>query len=77
MLREIFVSAGGSGDHGLTRREQDVLRLMRDGLAQKQIADRLNISPYTVANHCRHIYEKLNVKSGTHAVAKAIRERII
>ncbi|MFQ5571191.1 MAG: response regulator transcription factor [Rhodothermales bacterium] len=64
-------------NYGLTQRETQVLCLMSTGLAQKQIADALSISPHTVDNHVRHIYEKLHVRSGLEAVAKALKERLI
>jgi len=41
------------------------------------IADKCNVSYSTVNSHISHIYEKLHVKSGTEAVAKAIEQRIV
>lgn len=64
-------------DYGLTAREMDVIRLMVDGLLHKQIADRLMISPHTVENHLRSIYEKLGVHSGLQVVSKAVKEGLI
>lgn len=72
-----FTEAQPQADYGLTQREVQVLRLMSEGLAQKQIADALSISPHTVDNHVRHIYRKLHVRSGPEAVAKAVKERLI
>jgi two-component system, NarL family, nitrate/nitrite response regulator NarL len=57
----------------LTRRELEVLRLLADGLDQPEIADRLVISPKTVATHIQHILEKLGVHSRAQAVALAHR----
>jgi DNA-binding NarL/FixJ family response regulator len=54
----------------LTQREQEILALLAKGLAYKQIADRLTISPSTVHGHLHAIYKKLHVQSGTEAVAK-------
>jgi DNA-binding CsgD family transcriptional regulator len=51
--------------------------MMAEGLSQKEIADRLYLSPNTVNTHTQHIYEKMEVHTGPHAVAKAIRARII
>ena len=48
------------GPAGLTLREVDVLRLLARGLSNKEIAQRLVISPKTVANHAEHIYAKIN-----------------
>jgi len=63
--------------YNLTKREHEILGLMADGYVQKQIAEKLWLSPHTVDNHIRHIYEKLHVHSGIEAVAKAIREQLI
>jgi DNA-binding NarL/FixJ family response regulator len=58
----------------LTRRELEVLRLLAEGLRQQQIADRLVISPRTVATHVEHILGKLGAHSRAEAVAVAYRE---
>ncbi len=54
----------------LTHREEEILGLLAKGLVYKEIADRLNLSPHTVHNRLRGIYRKLQVRSGTEAVAK-------
>jgi DNA-binding NarL/FixJ family response regulator len=54
----------------LSGREREILNLLTEGLAYKQIADRLGISPHTVHNHLRRIYGKLHVQSRTEAVVK-------
>ena len=64
-------------DYGLTPREFEVLKLLADGLAGKEIANLLCVSAYTITNHLRNIYTKLHVTTNTGAVAKAIREGII
>lgn len=56
----------------LTERELAVLRLLADGLHNKQLATRLGISLRTVERHCDNIYEKLGVGSRTEAVVWAI-----
>ena len=48
---------------GLTGREVEVLRLLARGYPNKQIAQRLAVSPKTVSNHVEHIYAKLHVSS--------------
>jgi two-component system copper resistance phosphate regulon response regulator CusR len=58
----------------LTAREQEVLRLLADGLNQRDIADALVISPKTVGTHIERILEKLGVHSRVQAVALAYRE---
>jgi DNA-binding NarL/FixJ family response regulator len=64
-------------DYGLTDRERDVLAEMVGGHTQKEIAERLFVSPSTVNTHVQHIYEKLHVHTGSAAVAKALRERLV
>lgn len=54
----------------LTDREQAVLDLVLEGFPYKLIADRLDLSVYTVNFHIRNIYEKLQVHSRAEAVAK-------
>jgi DNA-binding NarL/FixJ family response regulator len=56
---------------GVTDREYEVLRLVADGLANKEIARRLDVSPNTVKTHVAKLYEKLEVERRTQAVQKA------
>ena len=58
----------------LTQREHEVLDLLADGLTQEQIAERLVISPKTVATHIQRILSKLEVRSRAQAVALVLRE---
>jgi HD-GYP domain-containing protein (c-di-GMP phosphodiesterase class II) len=57
------VSRRREGTAGLTPREIDVLKLLARGLSNKQIAERLVISPKTVASHAEHIYAKINAST--------------
>ncbi|WP_231988571.1 LuxR C-terminal-related transcriptional regulator [Mycobacterium sp. 1274761.0] len=52
-----------SGWASLTPTEQDVVRLVSDGLANKDIATRLFMSPRTVETHLTHVYAKLGLSS--------------
>lgn len=54
----------------LSKRELEVLKLLSEGLANKEISDRLNISVDTVRVHNRNIYDKLHVNSRTQAAMK-------
>ncbi|OAM91028.1 response regulator transcription factor [Termitidicoccus mucosus] len=56
----------------LTEREHELLQYLSQGFANKEIADKLNISIPTVRTHLRHIYEKLHVRSRTEAVVKVM-----
>jgi DNA-binding NarL/FixJ family response regulator len=59
----------------LTSREREVLSLLADGVAPDEIADRLVISPKTVATHIQHVLAKLGVGSRVQAVSLALHER--
>ena len=61
----------------LSDREEEVLRCLVDGLAKKEIADRLDLSIHTVDNYVRRIYKKLHVNTLGGAVAKALREGLV
>ena len=61
----------------LTNREQEVLKLMADGLNNPEIADTLVVSRSTVKFHVSSILSKLGVSSRTEAVALAIRDKLI
>ncbi|MEI2769570.1 MAG: response regulator transcription factor [Candidatus Competibacter sp.] len=64
-------------NHDLTSREVEILSLIGDGLENKEIARRLQISERTVANHISTILSKLNARNRTDAVAIARRKGII
>lgn len=54
----------------LSKRETEILERLCEGLANKEIADRLDISVETVRVHLKHVYEKLHVRSRTEAAMK-------
>jgi DNA-binding NarL/FixJ family response regulator len=61
----------------LTERELEVLRLVAQGLNNREIAKRLFISENTVKNHVRNILEKLQLHSRMEAVMYAVREKLL
>ena len=65
------------GEEDLTPRELEVLRLIRDGYKNKQIADQLSISENTVNFHIKNIVDKLGAKDRTHAVTIAVRRGLL
>ncbi len=65
--------AGPKGIGLLSRRELEVLRLLGEGLSNREIAARLFISPKTAEHHVSRIYGKLGVKSRAEAAAYAVR----
>ncbi len=60
------------GPAGLTARESEVLALLTEGLPNKAIAQRLNISSKTVGSHIEHIYTKLGVTNRAGAAMRAM-----
>jgi LuxR family maltose regulon positive regulatory protein len=54
----------------LTNQERRILGLLADGLSNRDMAARLFVSETTVKTHLRHINEKLDTRSRTHAVAR-------
>ena len=56
----------------LTVREEEVLRLLAEGLTNREIAHQLQLSLATVKVHVRHIIAKLGVSDRTQAVVRAI-----
>ena len=74
-FKEYVLSAGKmdeSSPKKLSRREHEVLRLIVDGLANKEIADRLQLSVRTAEKHRQRIMEKLGIHRATELVRIAI-----
>lgn len=67
------VGASPRPTENLSAREQQVLDCLSQGLIYKEIADKLGISYETVHTYIRRIYEKLQVRTRTEAVAKFLR----
>jgi DNA-binding NarL/FixJ family response regulator len=68
--------AGRRPAEGLTPRERDVLLMVAQGLPNKQIARRLEISERTVKGHLTHIFERIGVTDRTQAALWAKRHRL-
>jgi DNA-binding NarL/FixJ family response regulator len=66
-----------SNTYELTPRERDVLSSLSKGNSYKMIASQYGISIDTVRTHIKHIYEKMQVRSQTEAVSKAINEKLV
>jgi DNA-binding NarL/FixJ family response regulator len=78
-VRRLIPRSGSqaNGAANLTKREEEVLRLLAEGLAQDTIAERLSISSKTVGTHIEHILSKLGVHSRAQAVALAYRDELV
>jgi DNA-binding NarL/FixJ family response regulator len=62
---------------GLSRREVEVLRLVAAGKGNREIAERLFVSPNTVANHVRSILTKTSAANRTEAATFAVRNALL
>jgi DNA-binding NarL/FixJ family response regulator len=71
------VDAADTGGAPLTPRELEVLRMMSDGAANKEIAWKLAISEHTVKFHVASVMGKLNASSRTEAVTRGLRRGLI
>lgn len=61
----------------VTERERQILRWVRDGKSNQQIADVLGIGPLTVKNHIQKILRKLGAGNRAQAVAQALARNLI
>ena len=61
----------------LTRREREVLRLLASGFSTRSMAERLGVSSYTVRNHLRNIFTKIEVHSRVQATVFAWRHGLL
>jgi len=80
MLKEKMAeknSMGSSIDDSLTKREIEVLKLLAEGLFNKEIAYMLAISEKTVKNHVSNIFKKINVSDRTQAAVYAIKNNLV
>jgi DNA-binding NarL/FixJ family response regulator len=62
---------------GLTNREVEILKLLANGIANKQIAFRLKISEKTVRNHVSNTYAKLGIYDRSQAVLYAVKKGLV
>jgi DNA-binding NarL/FixJ family response regulator len=80
-LRQVerLALGGGAGERrdGLTDRESEVLRLLAEGLSNRDIAARLVISENTAANHVRSILAKTGSENRTQAAIYAAQEGLL
>lgn len=66
-----------SQENLLTKREMEVLKLLTEGLFNKEIAYQLSISEKTVKNHVSNIFKKISVSDRTQAAVYAIKNNIV
>lgn len=63
--------------HSLTKRELQILKLIAEGLFNKEIGDRLDISERTVKNHVFNLFKKIDAADRTQAAVFAIRNNVV
>ena len=56
---------------GISKRELEVLQLIAQGMSNREIADRLFLSPHTIKSHSSNLFAKLNARRRTEAIKKA------
>ncbi|MGI6081704.1 MAG: response regulator [Limnochordia bacterium] len=76
-LRGEVVPQDDSGDDALTPREKDILRLIAQGLTNKEIGETLELSPKTVRNYVSNLLAKLKVNNRAEAAAHAVRTHLV
>jgi DNA-binding NarL/FixJ family response regulator len=81
-IQKLMISSNGIDDHqlhqeSLSDRETDVLKLLVTGNANKEIADKLNISTHTVISHRKNISQKTGIKSVSGLTIYAVVKNII
>jgi DNA-binding NarL/FixJ family response regulator len=75
--RHLVRANGRPKDHGLSRRQLQVLEALCDGLTAKEVADRLGLAEMTVGVYVKQLYNRLGVSSRAGAVAMALRQGIV
>jgi DNA-binding NarL/FixJ family response regulator len=75
VVRSFHSPPGVPNDDGLTAREMEILELLTEGLSNKEIAQKIDISAGTVRNHFGNIFRKLHVRCRTEAATKYLRAK--
>ncbi len=77
LMNQAAAGKGMDGEGQPTERQQEVLKLVADGLSSKELASRLYISQTTLKREFRNIFNLLGVNDRAHAVAEAYRRHLI
>jgi two-component system response regulator DegU len=77
LLRRRSRSNGRADINELSIRETEVIRLIAEGLSNKEISARLNLSEKTIKNHVSRIFSKLNIYARTQAAVHAIKMGLV
>ena len=76
-VRELVRREDAGAEPIISKREEEVLQLIADGLSTTEVAAKLYISVKTVKNHLASIYQKLDTRDRTQAVLQAVRMGIV
>ena len=76
-VRDLVRGEDGGAEAIISKREEEVLQLIADGLSTTEVAAKLYISVKTVKNHLASIYQKLDTRDRTQAVLQAVRMGIV
>jgi DNA-binding NarL/FixJ family response regulator len=60
----------------LTKREMELVNLLKEGLSYKEMAKRMYVSVYTINHHLKNIYQKLGVESKSELISKILQKTI-
>jgi len=60
----------------LTKREMELVNLLKEGLSYKEMAKRMFVSVYTINHHLKNIYQKLGVESKSELISKILQKTI-
>lgn len=77
LLQKFVANNEPEGEINLSPREKEVLQLVADGMSTKQASAELGIAESTVKTYLRVIFDKLGATHRAHAVALALRHRVI
>ena len=73
----VFTPGNEPAQLGLSAREREVLDLIAEGATNRQIGERLFLSPHTVKEHTSAVYRKLGVRNRAEAVQQAQRRGLL
>ena len=76
-IRELRTRGAEESYDLLTSREREILQLLAERKSNKEIAQALNLSPYTIETHRRNLQEKLNLHSLAELILYAVRKGVI
>jgi DNA-binding NarL/FixJ family response regulator len=76
-VRDLVQREDAGAEPIISKREEEVLQLIADGLSTTEVAAKLYISVKTVKNHLASIYQKLDTRDRTQAVLQAVRMGIV